>query len=113
MRSGSLALVTLLLEQSADPNCQQYAGSAALHLAAADGREDMVRVLLDAGARLDVFEDYHISPVFTAAQHGQASCLEMLLKHAETKGMARWGASVHAHDTWFIWVLENLESLGI
>ena len=43
-RSGSVQMVRLLVSGGADVNWQQYTGSAALHLVAAEGRRDMLEV---------------------------------------------------------------------
>ena len=75
----SLACVELLVERGADVNCQQYCGTSPLHQAVSEGLEDILSYLIEKNARLDVMEEYHISPVFAAAQYGQTACLKMLL----------------------------------
>ena len=78
-KAHSLACVQLLVDGGADINCQQYCGTSPLHQAASEGLEDILSYLVEKKARLDVMEDYHISPVFSAAQYGQTACLKILL----------------------------------
>ena len=47
----------------------------------------MVQLLLDNGAKLDICEEYDITPIFSAAQYGQADCLRMLLEKAKQIGV--------------------------
>lgn len=48
--SKDTAVIRLLIERGADVNALQAAGYRPLHQAAVTGREDLVRMLLDAGA---------------------------------------------------------------
>ena len=50
----TLEAVKLLLDLGLDPNAQDTAGRAALHGAAHKGRSDIVQLLVDRGARLDL-----------------------------------------------------------
>jgi ankyrin repeat protein len=56
-REETLEAVRLLLELGLDPNAQAETGRVALHGAAHKGRPDVVQLLVDRGARLDV-RDY-------------------------------------------------------
>jgi ankyrin repeat protein len=56
-REETLEAVRLLLELGLDPNAQAETGRVALHGAAHKGRPDVVQLLFDRGARLDV-RDY-------------------------------------------------------
>lgn len=51
--------VTWLLEHGADPNAGPYQGCGALHLAAAFGAIECVRLLVAAGANIDRTNDYN------------------------------------------------------
>jgi ankyrin repeat protein len=51
--------VTWLLDRGADPNAGPYQGCGALHLAAAFGALQSVRVLIDAGADIDRTNDFN------------------------------------------------------
>ena len=45
-----------------------------------------MKYLLEKGAKLDVREDYNITPIFTAAHYGQLECLKLLLEEAKSRG---------------------------
>ncbi len=49
----------------------------------------VVKYLLEKGAKLDVREDYNITPIFTAAHYGQLECLKLLLEEAKSRGKMR------------------------
>jgi ankyrin repeat protein len=53
-RQQTLEAVKLLLDLGLDPNAQDTSGRAALHGAAHKGHSDVVQVLVDRGARLDL-----------------------------------------------------------
>lgn len=60
-------------------------GRTALHHAAAQGHSDVVRLLLDHGASIDVEDTQMITPLRTASQKGQTSVVEHLLALDENK----------------------------
>jgi len=87
VRSKSIDCVRLILEQdSANVNCQNYVNTSALHVAVSGGQHDVVELLLQRGTRADIAEDLNITPVFTAAQHGQTECLKLLLDSLQLSG---------------------------
>jgi hypothetical protein len=47
---------------------------------------EIVEYLLEHHARLDLCEEYHITPVFAAAQYGYPKCLHLMLKAAVKRG---------------------------
>ena len=49
-----------------------------------------MKYLLEKGAKLDVREEYNISPIFSAAHHGQPECLQLLLEEANRRGTVRF-----------------------
>ena len=55
--ASTLEAVKMLLDLGLDPNAQADTGRTALHGAAHKGRPDVVQVLVDHGARLDI-RDY-------------------------------------------------------
>ncbi|UYV64822.1 ASB3 [Cordylochernes scorpioides] len=57
-----------------------------LHEAVYAGMEAVVTQLLAAGACLSFRDECGLSPLFTAAQHGQLACLRMLVEAAKTQG---------------------------
>jgi ankyrin repeat protein len=56
-REATFEAVKMLLELGVDPNAQADTGRVALHGAAHKGRPDVVQILVDHGARLDI-RDY-------------------------------------------------------
>lgn len=74
----SLELVKLLLEWKANPNVTQAGGWTPLHQAAAHGREESAKVLLDHGASLTIKSDDGRTPLEIARAKGHDS-LESLL----------------------------------
>jgi outer membrane protein assembly factor BamB len=74
-RAGDAARVTRALERGADVNAKARYGVTALIFAAAQGRTDVVKLLLDKGADIDVVDTFY-----------QARAIDMALTngHAET-----------------------------
>ena len=68
----------LLLERGADVNAVQTAGYRPLHQAAVAGREDLVRMLLDAGADKSAQCDRGKVPAEYARERGHAAVAELL-----------------------------------
>lgn len=67
-------------------NLQTFNGRTPLHLAAESGQSDMISALLQHGARLDLYDDNHISPLFVAAEMGNYDSLKILVQAAVAKG---------------------------
>ena len=86
--SGFLELVELLLERGAEVNGQRSDGGTALHLAAVSNREEVVDLLLAAGATADA-KDFakHSTPVHCAGVGGNAAIVATLCK-ATSRGDA-------------------------
>lgn len=68
----------LLIEHGADVNAAQAAGYRPLHQVAAAGRDDLVRILLDAGADKTARCDQGKTPADYARERGHASAAAML-----------------------------------
>ena len=68
----------LLIERGADVNSIQAAGYRPLHQAAVAGRDDLVRILLDAGADKTARCDRGKTPADYARERGHASLAAML-----------------------------------
>jgi len=74
----SLGLIRMLLEWKADPNVVQAGGWTPLHQAAAHGREEVAKLLLDGGASLTTRSEDGRTPLEMARAKGHAG-LETLL----------------------------------
>jgi hypothetical protein len=87
---GHVEIVRLLLDAGEDPNRYNPVGghshSTPLHQAAASGNEDMVRLLVERGARLDM-EDvlWHGTPAGWAKHEGKLK-VEKYLREREAAG---------------------------
>ena len=68
----------LLIERGADVNAVQTAGYRPLHQAAVAGREDLVRMLLNAGAEKTASCDRGKTPAEYARERGHAAVAELL-----------------------------------
>src|ERR1700755_887820 len=64
--------VTALVKQGADVNIAQGDGGTALHWAAHWDDVAMAKRLIAAGAKVDAANDYGVTPLFLAAQNGNA-----------------------------------------
>ncbi|KAM0884681.1 hypothetical protein ACQ4PT_030823 [Festuca glaucescens] len=77
---GEVVVARYLLDHGADPNKIENSGSVALHNAAKNGNEGVVRLLLSRGARVDIAVA-HGTPLHIAASYGKTSVLKILLDH--------------------------------
>ena len=77
------AVAPLLLARGADPNLQDYRGDTLLHILAAEkGRTDpgeMVRLLLDRGAGLDIRNRRHLTPLMAAVARKNVTIAKILI----------------------------------
>jgi ankyrin repeat protein len=76
--SKDAAVTRLLIERGADVNAAQTAGYRPLHQAAVTGREDLVRILLDAGADRTARCDRGKTPAEYARERGHDAVAAML-----------------------------------
>jgi ankyrin repeat protein len=75
--------VRLLLDLGADPNAMASNGRGALHEAAWSGHEDMIRLLMEKGARLDVRSRAHGGTAVGYAHHaGRHELRDRLLEQS-------------------------------
>ena len=79
VRSGDVAAVRALLDQTADVDARAVDGATALHWAVHEQRLPIVELLLDAGADVTAMNRYGVHPASLAAENGDAATLERLL----------------------------------
>jgi ankyrin repeat protein len=76
--SKDAEITRLLIERGADVNAAQTAGYCPLHQAAVAGREDLVRMLLDAGADRTARCDRGKTAAEYARERGHAAVTALL-----------------------------------
>ena len=59
------------------------AGQTALMLAVSHGRADMVKMLLDVGASVNIQDEDGSTALMCASEHGHTEIVKMLLAHTE------------------------------
>ena len=79
----------LLLEHGADINAQNKDGRTPLHVAAENGRVEVVRVLHEHGANIGAEDDAGRTPLHLAASYGSVQTVHVLLEY---------GANIGAND---------------
>ena len=87
-RARNWATVRTLVTQKVDVNAPEPDGATALHWAATADDVDIARLLVGAGARPDVANDYGITPLSLAAARGSAGMVEVLLKAGANPNLA-------------------------
>src|SRR5579862_4399310 len=88
---GDTALVHSLIRQHADVNAAQGDGMTALHWAATHGDAIETRLLVSAGAHVDVLtRNGAYTPLILASKNGRAAAIKVLIKA---------GANVNARTT--------------
>jgi ankyrin repeat protein len=80
MQRGDKPAVLALLKKKVDPNATQPDGATALHWAAYLDDADATAKLIQAGAKVDVANDYGMTPLALAATNGNAAVIDLLLK---------------------------------
>ncbi len=80
-REGDALTIDLLLEDGAAPDLPDAQGTRPLHEAARFGHEDVVALLLDAGAKTDAKTDpLGVSPLMVAIENNHMGIVRLLLK---------------------------------
>src|SRR4051812_8891962 len=77
---GDRAALRRLVQQKGDVNAAQVDGATALHWAVYNNDAAAARLLLNAGARVDVQNREGITPLYMAAAYGHTPIIEMFLK---------------------------------
>src|SRR3982751_2315445 len=80
MMRGDQPGLRRLVQQKADVNAAQIDGATALHWAVYHDDVAAVRLLLNAGARVDVQNREGITPLYMAAAYGHLPMIQALLK---------------------------------
>jgi uncharacterized protein len=78
-RNSDVGTVRSLLKDGVDPNQAAPDGSTAVHWAVHRDNLEMLKALLDAGARPDRVTRYQVAPLTLAAQNGSVALVERLL----------------------------------
>lgn len=79
-RSEGFAELKALLAYGCDPSAADYDMRTAMHVAAAEGRVDNLKLLVEHGADVNVRDRWGGTPLQEAFSHGQAACSELLLE---------------------------------
>jgi ankyrin repeat protein len=88
------AAVRALLRQRVDVNAPEADGATALHWAAYEDDEEIVDLLIAAGARVNVANDLAIAPLYLASANGNAAIVKRLLeKGAAANAAAETGVT--------------------
>ncbi|XP_043281489.1 KN motif and ankyrin repeat domain-containing protein 2 isoform X2 [Venturia canescens] len=84
LRNSTHASVANRLFQLADVNIRaKLHGQTALMLAVSHGRKDMTRLLLDAGAAVNIQDEDGSTALMCAAEHGYTDIVRLLLAHPD------------------------------
>ncbi|XP_057319530.1 KN motif and ankyrin repeat domain-containing protein 1-like isoform X2 [Microplitis mediator] len=84
IKNSTHASVITRLFQLADVNTRaKIHGQTALMLAVSHGRTDMTRLLLDAGAAVNIQDEDGSSALMCAAEHGHVDIVKLLLEHPD------------------------------
>jgi ankyrin repeat protein len=87
--TDGLAAVQLLVDKGANVNLKNKDGDTALHLAAEQGKTEVVLLLLNSGAEVDPSNTDEYTPLQLCASTGHLECGLTLVQ---------FGASVHARN---------------
>ena len=81
VRQGdTVALRTLLLQQSVDVNARDADGTAALHWASFIDDAEIAALLVDAGADVNAADDYGVTPLMLACENRSAAMVKVFLQ---------------------------------
>ncbi len=86
---NDVPLVNKLIKE--DPDCVYeigYRKRTALHLAALEGKVEVVKLLLNHGADRTAVDCYHL-PAIAYALDGHPECVQLLLNHTNIKNISR------------------------
>jgi ankyrin repeat protein len=85
-------ILQLLIAKGAQPNAVDFLGRTALYQAATEGRTDSIRILLQAGANLEMrTATYGLTPLHAAVMVGRIGPVRILLEHGAEVNIRRYG----------------------
>lgn len=95
VRNNNIVIVqALLMARSIDIEARIYRCEyTALHIAAQQGNTDIMKLLIDAGAKINATDNDHWTPILVAAANGHTACVEILI----TAGANISFAALHRH----------------
>ena len=80
VKQGNRDAVRRMLTRRVDPNAKEADGSSALHWAVQANDEELVDLLIRAGASATAATEYSVTPISLAAANGNAVVIAALLK---------------------------------
>ena len=83
----SVELLTFSDPEKTALDIKSNAGRTALHIAAEKGNNDIVKLLLSAGANIDAQCKADFTPLHTAVKHGHTETVKLLLDNGADKSM--------------------------
>ncbi|KAK3264010.1 hypothetical protein CYMTET_27222 [Cymbomonas tetramitiformis] len=78
--NGDMATVRRLIENKVNPNCGDYDGRTPLHLAAAEGRQQVLEYLMSAGASQHAEDRWGCTPLMDAVNTGHQLLTNILFQ---------------------------------
>jgi len=80
--AGHGEVVSVLIDQGADPNARDSTGGGTpLHWASIGGHVAAARALLEKGAKVNAKDKNNVTPLFMAAQENKTEVAKLLRKH--------------------------------
>ncbi len=93
-QGNAVSVETFLDQHGLDVDSTDEDDTTALQMAAANGHEQLVRLLLMRGAALDKTNSFGWTPVMQASKYGHVNVLALLLQNkADINARNRWGVS--------------------
>ena len=78
--TGNFALVKEALLRGEDPNSADYTGATAMHAAASNKHQDVIELLIRAGAKVDSRDKNQITPLLAAVMKGHLPAVRQLIE---------------------------------
>ncbi len=109
-RKGDAGAVEALLKKGVDANAKWRYDQTALFPACDKGHTEVVKVLLEHGAKVNVQDTfYHQTPMGWALDHGHSDVVKMLVEHGGSRDEALVGAVGNKDAALVKWVLASGE----